>query len=351
MSPQTIFRREYWKQFRIDLLRSRRDSRARKSLLLRIAFLIYCVAVLVYYYSLFHSLHDTESEVVMGFVLIVIFAIIAGVRFSQWRESQQQAAADIASVPAETTARVQHLAYGMAAVMERALGERWLQTHTVPEGATVVSRNIQIETLRKHGVWDEMPSAARIAMMEPDGSWPVARINYILSTGEKLNTLLWALALQPTLRPVEDLLSTLSMKKLAVALQKPAPGLRPTWDIRPVRNRAFDYFWRCYAEGVHRGDLAPVDETQANAVENWMSDIASHPQQDYLAGASTIRELPTDVVRQAGSSSVQRAVVLNHIMNILDGQDDWGELTNLIYAPLLPTQDADPAPSASSGPG
>jgi hypothetical protein len=340
MPPQPIFRREYWRQFRIDLLRFRRDSRARKSLLLRIAFLTYCFGVLVYYYSLFHSLHDPESEAVMGFVLIVIFAIIASVRFSQWRESQRQAAADIASVPADTTAKVQYLAYGLASVIERALGERWLQTNTVPEGATVISRSIQIETLRKHGVWDEMPSTARIAMMEPDGSWSISRINSILSTGEKLNSLLWALALQSSLRPVEELLDTLSMKKLAMALQKPAPGLRPTWDLRLVRNRAFDYFWRCYAELIHRGDLAPVDQAQADAVANWMSEIASRSQRDYLAGASTIGELDTDAVRQAGSSSVQRAVILNHIMNILDGKDDWSELNDLIYAPLLAEREA-----------
>jgi hypothetical protein len=71
-----------------------------------------------------------------------------------------------------------------------------------------------------------------------------------------------------------------------------------------------------------------------------MSEIASRSQRDYLAGASTIGELDTDAVRQAGSSSVQRAVILNHIMNILDGKDDWSELNDLIYAPLLAEREA-----------
>jgi len=341
MPPQPIHRLAYWKQFRIDLLRARRDPRARKSLLLRVAFLAYVIGVLTYYGSYFYSFHDPATAIATGCIFVLILAVVAVVRFSQWRESRRQAALDIASAPVEITARVQHLAYGLAAVIERALGERWLKTNTVPEGATIISRSIQIETLRKHGVWDEMPSAARIAMMEPDGSWSDARIRYVVSTGEKLNSLLWALALQPSLRPVEELLNTLSMKKLAVALQKPAAGIRPTWDLRLARNRAFDYFWRCYAERIHRGDLAPVDEAQAAAVANWMSGIADHAQQDYLAGASTIGELDIDAVRQAGSSSVQRAIILDHIMKILDGKYNWTEITDLIYAPLLPEREAE----------
>ena len=349
MAPQPIFRREYWKQFRIHLLRFRRDPRARKSLLLRIAFLAYSIGVLVYYGSFLYSLHNPVAAAFVGCVFILILAVIAAVRFSQRRESQRQAAADISSVPVATTARMQQLAYGLAAVIERSLGERWLQANTVPGGATIVSRSIQIESLRKHGVWNEMPSAARIAMMEPDGSWPAGRINFILSTGEKLNSLLWALALQSSLRPVEELLNTLSMKKLAWALQKPAPGIRPTWDLRLVRDQAFDYFWRCYAERIHRGDLAPVDEDHADAVANWMSEIASRSQQDYLAGASTIGELDTDAVRLAGSSSVQRAIILDHIINILDGKDVWRDLTHLIYAPLIPEKEANmPAPEPAN---
>lgn len=335
MQPQPIFGRAFWKQFRIELVRFRRDPRARKSVVRRIWLIVILTGWIFYEAALVHSLHDPATEVGMLALLFAILGVMGAVRFSQWRESQRQLATDIASVPKETTAHVQRHAYGLAAMIERALGERWLKSNVVPDGHMVITRSIQIEALRKHGVWDEMPVSARTAMMEPDGAWTEDRIRSVLVTGEKLNSLLWALSLQSSLRPVEELLTVLSMKNLSQALQSAAPGIRPPWDIRPERNRAYEYFWRCYAERVHRGDLSAESESQATAVAAWIKEIDSNPQGDYLAGASTIGEIDIHAVRTAGSHSIQRAIILDRLMDLLDGKDVWGELTEFVYGPLL----------------
>ena len=317
------------------MLRARKDPRARKSLLVRGIFLLYMLSVFGYYGYSFYGFHDPATAIGMAVVLVVILMIAGAVRFAQWSEAQKILREDIASTLVEVTAEVQRLAHGLAAVTQRALGERWLRHNVVPEGHTVITRRIQLETLREKGVWDEMPTEVRAWMMSPDGSWPDLRVAHVLSTGETLNTLLWALALQKTLRPVEDLLTTLSMNQFASALERPASGLRPTWDLRVERNRAFQYFGRCHAERVHRGEVDADNDEQAAAIRAWMAEVTERPSEDVLAGAATIRELDDDSLRIATFSAAYRAVTLGLLIDLLDGADVHERLASHVYVSLL----------------
>jgi hypothetical protein len=342
MQRHHIFTRQFWRAFRVEIRRAPRDARARKSLLLRFAAFAYLIAVGIYYGEYAYSFHDPVTAIVMGVIFGSIVFIVALVRFSQWRESRRQLLIDIASVPVGTTALVQRLAHGLAAITQRALGERWLMHHVVPEGHSVITRRIQLETLRQHGVWDEMPTEVRAWMMSPDGSWPATRVAHVLSAGETLNTLLWALALQPSIRPVEDLLNTLSMDKFAKALQKPAKGIRRTWDIRLERNRALEYFWRCQSERVHRGQIEADNEDQASAMRKWMDEIDESPNKDYLAGASTIRELDDGALLAATRGAAHRMMTLSHLMELLDGLDVAEQLTRHVYVSMIASHDSEP---------
>jgi hypothetical protein len=340
MQRVPIYKRQFWRDFRVDILRAPKDPRARKSLVIRLALLIYFVAVLSYYGVTFYSFHDPSTAVALGIVLVIILAIIVANKYSQRREARKQLVADFASAPAQTRDRVQRLAHGLAAVIERAHGELWLAHNIVPNGHVVVTRRITIDSLQQFGVWDEMPSTAREWMMRPDGAWPADRIIRVLATGELLNSLLWALGLQDSLRPAEELLTPLSMKRLALILKKPAPGIRPSWDIRLERNRAFDYFWRCYAERVHRREIHPQNEEQAAAMQAWMDEISAEPHVDFLLGAATVRELGGQAVQQATVSSGYRGRALALLMNLLDGEDVWEEVTDLVYGCLVVESEA-----------
>lgn len=338
MQRLNIFTRQYWRDFRIDIQRADRDPRARKKLLLRVFLLIYLVGVICYYSEFFYSFHDLPTAIGIGVVTVLFYGAIAAAAWSERRAARRQTLADISSVPTETTAHVQRLAHGLAAITERALSEAWLSHNVVPEGHSPVMRRISIDALRKHGAWDDMPVEARDWMMRPDGTWPTERIAQVMMRAETLNTLLWALALIKTLRPVEDFLQTLSLKSLAAALQKPAPGIRPTWDMRIERNLAFAYFNRCYAEGIHCGEFASDNEEQRKAVERWMKEIAEQPEGDYLAGAATVGELDAGRLYQGAMSAVGRANTLRLLMEILDGEDVWAELEEQVYGGLLPTR-------------
>jgi hypothetical protein len=335
MARQHIFTRQYWRDFRIDFQRADKDPRARNRLWLRCVFLIYLMAVVTYYSIFFSSFHDLPTAVGVGVVTVVILGGMRAAAWSEDRAARRQNLADIAAVPVETTARVQRLAHGLAAITERALSEAWLRHNQVPEGHSPVMRRISLEALRKHGAWDDMPADARDWMIRPDGAWPSERNVAVLLRAETLNTLLWALALTDTLRPVEDFLKTLSLKELARAMQKPAPGIRPTWDMRLERDRAYAYFNRCYAEGVHRGVIAAQSEEQRLFVERWINEIAETPGGDYLAGAATIGELNNDKLQQVVMSAISRATTLRLLMSAVDGQDVWEELYGHVYGALL----------------
>ncbi len=335
MQRAPIYKRQFWRDFRIDILRFRKDPRARKSVRLKIGFFAYLIGAVCYYGHFFYSFHDPATAIGLGFALFMMFAIFAANWYSQKREAHKNLEADFASVPAEVTAHVQRLAHGLAAITERALGERWLIRNTVPEGHTVITRRITIDALKQFGVWDEMPSPAREWVMRPDGSWPLDRVARVLATGELLNTLLWALGLQNCLRPTDELLTPLSMKKLASVLKRPAPGIRPTWDLRVERNRAIEYYGRCYAEQVHRNEVVPENDEHEAALRAWMEEISENPHEDVLAGALTVRELEQPAVWQATLSSAYRGHVLSLLMSLLDGEDTWIDLTNTVYACLL----------------
>jgi hypothetical protein len=340
MQYRNVLKRYFWRGLRIDAQRARKDPRARKSLMLRFIFLIYLVAVGCYYGGMFYSLHDPVTAISMAALLLAVVGVIVAVRISQWREEKNQLATDIASVSVQTTAHVQRLAHGLAAVTERALGEVWLTRNKVPEGHTVVTRRITIDALRAHDVWDEMPTDARAWMMSPDGSWPQERVARVLQSAETLNTMLWALALLPVLRRSDEFLGQLSFQKLARALKKPAPGVRPTWDLRVERNPAWDYFWRCYTEAVYRGNLEAFNDEQHQAIKVAMAEIEEEPQGDILVGASTVHELETDGLFQVLNSARMRANTLNFLMNAVDGDVNWEEFTGHVYNSLMESKDS-----------
>ena len=331
MVRSSLFTRQFWRDYLVDARRFSRDKRARKNILARTLLVLGLLAYLGYYVALLGSLHDPVSVLGIGVGLLGIVVVVGATRISQRREARRQLAADIASAPTETTVRLQHLAHGTAAITERALGELWLQSNTVAEEQTVTTRQIQIQALKRAGVWEVLPLPVRSWTIRPDGSWSPGVTAAVLSRAEFLHTLLWILGLAQTLRSLETMGKPLNFRQLARALKLPAPGIRPTWDMRIERNRANEYFVRCYAERIHRGDLEADDQEQKRAVETWMGEIDSGEIPDALAGVATIGELDTSHLHQVGLSAACRLRALTLVMELLDGVDVWTDLEVMAY--------------------
>jgi len=334
MARRDILTGQFWREFRRDLKRSKKDKRSRMGLLFRTALLTYFVGVAWFYGSQVYGLHDTETYVILGLMLAVVLVAIGGRAVSNWLDERRVFAEDLAATPPNIAERLQRLALGELAMTARALSELWLSTHVLPAGYEARTRKIQIDKLREANVWDEMPSDARRWMMCPDGEWAAERSVAVLSRAETLHTLLWALFMVPALRRLDELAAPLAFASIAKALRGRARGVRPTWDLRIARNEANEFFIRCYAERVHRGLQTADDENQRKAIEDWMDGIAEGAIADAFAGDLTIAELDEASLDQVGRSAALRMVTLDAVLGLMDGRDEWERLTVLVYGSM-----------------
>ena len=342
MTRRSFFTLQFWREYRRDVLRSGRDARARKSLLLRSALLVYFLGVLWWYGSAVYRTHDAATYVLLGVLLLVAAGILVARSIAHRLDDRRRVKADLADTPPGVAQGLQDLAYGALALTERAVSELWLSRHTLPEGYEPAARRIQIDALRKSGTWDTMPSAARQWMMRPDGEWPLQIVGDVLAGAEILHTMLWVLYLAPELRALDSLVKPISLSKTAVALREPARGVRPLWDMRVQRNAAQQYFVRCFAEGVHRGSATARDEEQRIALDEWASGFHKGESPDVFAGDKTISESDAETLEMVRRSAACRTVVLDGAMALMDGCDAWETLTRLVYRPLIEAQTADP---------
>ncbi len=348
MSRRAILTKQYWREFRRDLKRSKKDKRARRGAFLRLAALAYFIWVLWFYGDAVYSVHDSGTYAILGGMATIIVVVLVGRKVSHLLDERRQFREDLAATPSGTAERLQRLALGELAITERALSELWLSRYTLPEGFEVRTRRIQIDKLREARVWDEMPSDARQWMMRPDGDWTIAISLATLSGAESLHTLLWALFLIQELRSLDELAKPLPFAVIAKTLRRTARGVRPTWDLRVARNDAHIFFTRCYAEHIHRGTTKADDENQQAAITEWMTGINEGNIADSFAGDLTIAELDATSLDQVGRSSARRMVTLDAVLQLMDGVDAWSRLTELVYGSFVGEETSTEEPEAAS---
>lgn len=327
-----MFTSESWKLFSMDVRRMRRDPHARLRVVLRIFFLapllVWCGLGLRFGFG------DPASAVEILIASAVVGGFLLFVRWRIARDERKELAVELAETPRETVRRLQLMARGLAAAMARSLGELWLQQNTVPEGAQPLVRQKQIEHLKQSGTWDELPAGFRNWMARPDGSWPQQHTEWALSLGETLHTLLWVLALEQTLRPLEEIAQPLNLQTVAQKLEKDAPGVRPTWDLRVERNHAARYFSRCYAEAVYRGYAPGENDEQRRALVTRVDEIRRNGAPDAMSGTLTISEVEKNELLLLLRSASGRSRVLAIVMEILDGKEQWNALEKWVFAPF-----------------
>jgi hypothetical protein len=335
MTRRSLFTRQFWREYRRELYRARRDGRARNGLFLRTGLLLYTVGVLCWYGFGVYSTHDNATYLLLS-IMVGMMLVVLAVRYIAHKLDERRCLAEnLAATPPGIAGNLRDLAYGALAVTERALSELWLANNTVPEGFEPIGRRIQIEALRKTGTWTTMPAAAREWMMRPDGSWALQTVADVLSRAESLHTLLWALYLTKELRPLEGLLGPVSIQKIAKALQQPLRGVRPTWDLRVAKNRAQEYFVRVLAECVHRGTVSVSDTQRREQLGAWAEGFHGKDAPDLYAGNNTISELDNDDVDRLHRSAAHRVVTLEGCLALMDGEDVWLNFMHFIYQPLL----------------
>ena len=340
MSRPQIFSKSFWRTYWIAIRRSGRDKRDLKAALLITVGLLFFVG---YYGFLLINFLSVSGDAAMAVVVVFVLCAIALVRYIfEQRDKRKADRADEAAVDQEVRRRLAEDGFFVAVLLTRAGSEQSIKENEPPPGVTVITRRIQIETLRKLGKWDTLAQPARNLLLLPDGHWSDEQILSARPCFETLRCLRWALFLESDLTPLPNI-PKMNYKESQKVFENPEKilegrRLRPIWDIRVERNKADQFFTRCYAEAIGRGLITPeTEETQ-----NWASELNETVRQehvrDVLAGIQTIAEIEESSLRYLVRISFQRYKCLQLLIDLQDGLNKWSEWEDLCFP--APTEEA-----------
>ncbi len=218
-----------------------------------------------------------------------------------------------------------------ANLLARGASESFLNSKEVPDGIVVITRQTQIEHLRKQQLWDKISVEEGDLLRIADGHWASEQIHLMLPWCEQLRLLRWVLGLDPQIMPLAH-------------FPKPDPSLTPnitkggqslfegkrlanTWDIRLERDIARGYKLRCLSEVQSRGlvDGSPELAEWAMNVRNKLDS----PSVDILAGVKAVGELNKNEL----NSSLGYRIGQRNICRLLDrsiGHDHPIDFVNLV---------------------
>jgi hypothetical protein len=254
--------RSIWYEAWLSLRRAHKDRRARKYLL-GLGFLL-----LVPFICLAYLILLLQSGAIFLIVPLLIFAIplVWWIRRNN-RLSQpvhitpQQEVTKPVEMTAEQReqfcAGLAELGLFYAVMLDRAGSELFLQRKELPPNIEIVSRRTHIDLLRRTGIWDKISPADREANMIADGHWDQPIIQRAALAMEPYRLIRWLLRIDFYLPLVGKQAKgdfglaheiVLAPEKLLAARQLINPD-----GLETALRGAREYFYRCFAESLHRG--------------------------------------------------------------------------------------------------
>jgi hypothetical protein len=341
MAANHLFTAAFWRTYWVSIRRSRRDSRDLKIALRVTAVLLLFV---IYYGGLIWNIRAAFDAQTIGiFIAAALFAggLIVLARMQTIRDRRQAEKEQLAATDTAVRDRLAANGFWLAILLGRAGSEQTLKEKILPEGISVITRQVHLEKLREGGQWDSIPATVRDLLLAADGHWTTEQIFSCRKCFEVLRCLRWVLCFDEELKPLTYLLK-LDYSEAQQVLEQAGRflggrRLLPTWDIRVQRNEADAFFGRCYAEMICRGLIAVSDEptmTWASGVKDAM--VQPH-QRDVLVGVDTVAELDEHTLRYAAGTAFHRYHSLQLMMRLQDGEDIWTEWEAFCFpAPVEP---------------
>ncbi len=331
-----MFRRSAWQSLWVAVLRSPKDQRARqklRSLILLIARIAYIVGVVIF--AFYAAAKESFSVALVQTAFYV--ALFGGVGlYAWWSERRDARLAEETSpaVPKALKLAIYREAYLLATLLERAGSERALEKE-IPSKFEVITRRVLIDRLRDSGMMERLERQFLDLLLAPDGHWTEKEKQLVEQMWEFLAVMGWALGLSE-LRP----LALTPEYKLSLAAQiieaREPEGLHflASWDIRPERDQTDEFFVRCWAELISRGE---INSENAEEVVKICSEMqAQRGFDDYLVGTQTISELPSETLYLAALRTYRRGEILRQLVEILCGEAPVDDLRGLFIDFLSP---------------
>jgi hypothetical protein len=328
-----------WKSLWVALRRSIRDPRARRNLVrLLFSLLLVTVYPIWYLHFLFHDGLFRGMSLSFGQTGNLILGIIAVfiVGFVLWnvirgRMEKRALERNSPAVAPETKVALHREACLLATLLER-LGSEIGMEKELPENIEVITRRVLLDRLAELNLRDDLEPALRDILLTPDGHWPQELKNRAYPAWECFSALRWILGLGDLAGLTANPNYKLADAHAMCAVKDPQNlSVRPAWDIRPARDSAYMFFYRCWSELTARRLLnGPSDEDVQRALNARESIQAEGYTKDYLIGSKTVPEWPDALLWQAAMRANHRMRALSLLVDITSGEKPPTELRGFI---------------------
>jgi hypothetical protein len=313
-----IGRSYLWKSVWFTLRRSGKDKRARSAILAVLVSVLVAIAYLWRFVAVYAHMGDAiphDRWAIAFYTLLFGSGLLAFLILRRMRGNDDDVAAfSITGGPARRQAvestRVRDYLYErlliVASLLARAGSERYLEQHTIPPGAEVITRQLHNTLLREKGVWEKVEPAERDLLIVADGQWTTEQQSRLVAWCEELRLLRWVLRLDAELVPLAHFPSVDCSIAGDVLTGRPLPDVTPlgSWDVRPERDVALAYAARSIAELKARSLLHSGSAPTDWAVEYRAECLGEST--DFLAGARTIADLNEQELKTLAAMSCAR---------------------------------------------
>ena len=356
---QLLFKKSYWRQLTLsstwreaglNLRRFHKDRRARKYLRGLAILLIIPVVCLVYLIWLLKS----GAVFIVPFLIPVIWWIRRQNRLNQPVHVTPQPEKP---KPVELTSEQQdrfcawlgELGLFYAVMLDRAGSELFIQRKELPPNVEIVSRRTHIDLLRRTGLWDKLSPADRDAVIIADGHWEQPLIQQVTLAMEPFRLIRWLLRVDFYLPVVGKQAKgdfglaheiVLAPEKLLSSRQ-----LIRTEGLEIALRSASDYFYRCFAESLHRGYRAPRNEDAAKWAAGVATRLSGRQHDDLTIGAKLVSEADQDEILWTTAQSHTRMTFLTWITSLMNSPD---QPLPLPYTLLQPEPGPEPTPAPAA---
>ena len=306
----------------IAMRRAPRDSAARRNLL-RFSFSILLFAAVVGdYIYMFHGFIAENGFGQFVLVLIpaaIVWLIIFFVIARQKRDERALSSANPAVSP-ELKQGLFREACLLATLLERLASESYLEKEIPPE-IVVTTRRVLLDRLRSLGMRDHLEPWLLDLLLAPDGHWTEEQKRRAIPALECFAAFRWTLGLSGLQELTVDPEYNLSDARSLVEIKQTEKlFVLPSWDVRPARDAASQFFHRCWAELVAR---RTIDTTPEQDVERALAIRAEIQEAgytgDYLVGVRTISELDTSLLLLVTRRAYNRWQFLAVLVDVLSG--------------------------------
>jgi hypothetical protein len=290
-----LLRRAYWRDVTIAVRRGRFDQRARARLFKTAAFFLLAGMGLALIWLFLDGNPENST------ILIALLPALAAGSWFITRGTREDPVT--LPIPPAIKQYLEDRTVIIAALLSRSGSEIYFESHQLPGGQEIITRQILNGKLRDLGLWDKLDPAESAVMSAPDQTWSREQKQQSIAWCEQLRLLRWTLRIDSEVMGLQHApqidfsiaRQLLEMKLPLSSTRYDRPVVLASWDLRAERDKSDFYAARLFAESCSRNlmELVPRIDGLDSLRESNLG-----PSKDLLVGSKTVEQIDdSEVVR------------------------------------------------------